>query len=329
MEVFDGHCGLLRPLVVPAIALGNFDGVHLGHAALIDAAVLASKSLGGDAVVYTFDPHPATVLAPPFAPKPITSLRRKLELFADRGVSVSVIEPFTHEFAALAATEFAREILAHIMGAKHVVVGYDFTFGKDRGGNAELLARLGTELGFTVEIIKPVAVHDIVASSTKVRNFVGDANLAGARLLLGRNYDLDGWVVRGQQRGRELGFPTANIEPTIPPLLPAGIYATRIHLLESPSSSPFIQGTQPPWIAATSLGTNPTFEDGNQLTLEPHLLDFEGNLYDHQLRVEFVEYLRREQRFDSIDSLVDAIQQDIANTREIFAKNLNHEGQDK
>ncbi len=327
MEIFDGHCGLQRPLVVPAIALGNFDGVHLGHAALIDAAVSASKSLGGDAVVYTFDPHPSVVLAPTFAPKPITSLRRRLELFADRGVSVSVIEPFTREFAATSATDFATEILAHIIGAKHVVVGYDFTFGKDRSGNAELLAHLGSELGFTVEIIKPVAAHDMIASSTRVRNFVGDANLAGARVLLGRNYDLDGWVVHGQQRGRELGFPTANVEPTIPPLLPAGIYATRIHLLESPSSSSFIQGAQHHWIAATSLGTNPTFEGGHQLTLEPHLLDFEGNLYNHLLRVEFVEYLRGEQRFDSIDSLVDAIKHDITHTRKIFAK--NHEGQDK
>ena len=306
MEVFDGHRALARPLAAPAIAIGNFDGVHLGHRALLEAAVKAAGDLGGEAAVLTFDPHPAVVLAPERAPVLITTKRRKLELLAASGIDACILEPFTRELAALSPEQFVADVLVGALGARHVVIGYDFTYGHRRGGNAASLRRAGAEHGFAVEVIEPIGAGGQVASSSAIRRLVAAGDLAGAHQMLGRDHELEGVVTRGAGRGRELGFPTANIEIETELLPPPGIYATRARIVDGPG----VYG------AATSLGTNPTFGPG-ALTLEAYLLDFEGDLYGRRLCLELVEWLRPERRFSEVDDLVAQIRDDVVKTRAI------------
>jgi len=311
MEIFEGHRALFRPLFAPAIALGNFDGLHRGHQRLLDATRQAASRLEGDSVVFTFDPHPAQVLAPQFAPPLLSTRERKLELIADAGMSACVIEPFTPELAALSPDDFLH-ILCNIIGARHVVVGYDFTFGRKRAGTTQTLRAFGEEHGFAVEVIEPVAVDGIVASSTKVREFLGAGKVDGAALLLGRPYDVDGAVVRGAGRGRTIGIPTANIA-TDGVLLPhAGVYAVRARLLDDRGAST-LDGV-------ANLGTNPTFVDDGQLSLEVHLFDFSTDIYDRRMRVEFIERLRGEKRFEGVDGLVKQIHADIEASRQALAE---------
>lgn len=309
MEVFDGHRALFRPLVTPAIAIGNFDGVHAGHRALLDAAVAAAAEIGGDAVALTFDPHPTAVLAPDRAPSLICGRSRRLELIGARGIDAAVVEPFTNELAATSPEAFVADILLGVMGARHIVVGYDFTYGHKAGGNIETLRAAGAERGFAVEVVDPVEVGGAVASSTEIRARIAAGDLAAAAALLGRFHDVDGVVVEGAKRGRELGFPTANLEVPVGLLPPAGIYATRVAVLD---------GNGGRYAAATSLGTNPTFGENAPLSFEAHLLDFDGDLYGKRLRVELVESLRPEKRFSDIAELVSAIEADVVKTREII-----------
>lgn len=313
MEIFAGHQALFRPLASPAIALGNFDGVHRGHQALLAAAVRAAERLGGDSVVYTFDPHPAAVLAPASAPPLIIGRERKLELIAQAGISVCIIEPFTRELAALSADEFARTILVDIFGARHVVVGYDFSYGHQRGGNAQILRAFGQEHGFAVEIIERVSVDGVAASSTEVRELLRAGEVAGARAILGRWFDVDGTVVRGAGRGRTIGIPTANIAVGTTILPAGGVYAVRMTLLDDDGERRAVLD------GVANLGTNPTFTSGQALSLEVHVLDFCGDLYDRRVRVEFIDRLRGEIRFAGVDALVAQIHTDIGNARHILA----------
>jgi riboflavin kinase/FMN adenylyltransferase len=309
MEVFSGHRKLDRALRAPALAIGNFDGVHAGHRRLLERARSAAALHGGEAVALTFDPPPARFLAPHLAPRLITTQVRKLELLAAAGIDVCVVEPFDRQLADLSPEAFARDVLAGALGARHIVVGYDFTFGKRRAGNTEILRQLGDQFGFTVEVVDPVAVEGVVASSSRVRSFVGDGNLAGARLLLGRDFEVDGVVVRGAGRGRALGVPTANLAPETELLPPLGIYAGWVEIAGDPARRP----------GAVSVGTNPTFEVAGKLSLEVFLLDWDGDLYGQGLRIGFVERLRGERRFPDADSLVQQIRRDIEDTRGVLS----------
>lgn len=313
MEVFEGYRALFRPLSAPAVALGNFDGVHCGHQRLIQAATAAAKKQEGDSVVYTFEPHPAKVLAPKFAPQQITTLDRKLELFAELGVDVCVVEPFTKELAAMEPDAFLRQVLVDVVHAQHVVVGYDFTYGRKRSGTIASLRAFADANGFSAEVIEPVDVADIVASSTKVRNFVSTGNLEGARLLLGRNFDVDGSVVKGAGRGRTIGVPTANIKHDAELMPSGGVYAVRTQLLDSEQRETTIDGV-------ANLGTNPTFTDSTAMSLEVHLFDFDEDIYDRRVRVSFIERIRGERRFDGVDALVEQIHKDAAAAKEILSE---------
>lgn len=313
MEIFDGHRALFRPLASPALAVGNFDGVHIGHQRLIDEAVRAAGELGGDAAVFTFDPHPARVLAPDRAPPLICSPARKLELLAARGVDVAILEPFTRELAAMEPDAFLEQVFCDVLGARCIVVGYDFTYGKARAGTTESLRAFGRARGIDVRVIDAVSGAAEVASSSAVRARVGAGELPAARALLGRDFDIDGTVVEGARRGRELGFPTANLAHQAELMPPVGIYATWVEILDGGAP-----GTR--YAAATSLGTNPTFGDDQPVTLEAHLLDFDGDLYGRRLRVGFIEHLRGEARFDGVDALIAQIDGDVAATRAIFAR---------
>jgi riboflavin kinase/FMN adenylyltransferase len=311
MEVFEGHRALFRPLSSPAVALGNFDGVHLGHHALLAAARNAAAQTGGDTVVYTFEPHPARVLAPERAPPLITTRQRKLELLADAGVSACILEPFDAEFAAHSPEEFFDLVLARVLGARQLVVGYDFTFGRHRAGDASTLRTLAAPRGIGVQVIAPVRVGGVVVSSTEVRRALTAGDVRGASALLGRPFDCDGQVVHGEGRGRKLGIPTANVASEGEMLPASGIYAVRLSVLEG--------GMVRPFPGAASLGTNPTFPGGKP-TLEVHVIDFEGDLYGRRVRVEFIERLREERRYESIAALVEQIWLDIDAARLILEK---------
>ena len=307
MEVFDGHQALFRPLAAPTVCLGMFDGVHLGHQRLFEATVAAATAMDGDAVVYTFDPHPARVLAPDLAPPLITSRERKLELIAAAGIDVCILEPFTRELAQVAPAAFVDQVLLRVLGARKIVVGYDFTFGKDRAGTTELLQQIGGEKGFGVQVIPQFSVDGLVASSTKVRDFALLGVLDGVYKLLGRHHDVDGMVVVGDRRGRTIGFPTANLSVDADILLPkSGVYAVRATLLE----------TQETFGGVANLGTRPTFVDTGALSLEVHMFDFDRDVYGQRVRVGFVDRIRGERKFDGIDALVAQIKADANKARD-------------
>jgi len=226
---------------------------------------------------------------------------------------VVLVEPFTAEFAGLSAEDFVEKVLAKDVGARHVVVGADFSFGKNRRGNANLLANVGRHLGVGVSVVPQVTANGLVCSSTKIREFVLEGRVEGASLLLGRPFEIDGKVVRGAGRGRTLGVPTINLACEGEILPRPGVYAGRACRIDQ------MQG-DPTWFAAAiSIGSNPTFtKPGDpELFIEAHLLDFSGDLYDASMRVAFVAHLREQRRYASVDELVAAIQSDIARTREI------------
>ena len=301
MDIFQGVPG--RSLKAPGVARGNFDGVHLGHRALFAEAARAARAAGGEAVVLTFEPHPARVLAPDLAPPLLTPLPRKLELLAEAGVDACVVLPFTKELASHSASEFVREVLLEGLGARDVVVGHDFTYGRKREGTVETLRADGAARGFAVHVIPAVTVEGLVVSSTKIRELLHEGNVAGARMLLGRTFDVEGTVVRGAGRGRSIGVPTANVAVEGELLPHPGVYAGRASLLEGGRA----RWTKP---AAINLGTNPTF-GGGQLSLEAHVLGHDEDLYERRLRIAFASRLRGEQRFPDAQALVAQIRKDI------------------
>jgi riboflavin kinase/FMN adenylyltransferase len=300
-------------LRAPAVAIGNFDGVHLGHQTLVATAKRLAQASGNEAVVLTFDPHPARFFAPALAPPMLVSLDRRLELLAAAGADAVVVEPFTSDFAALSADRFIAEVLHADLGARHVVVGWDFSFGARRQGNAALLESTGARLGMGVTIVSPVMVDGLICSSTKIREFVLEGRVEGASILLGRPYETTGRVGHGLHRGRTLGFPTANLESETDLVPKPGVYAAWAVSADGTLSHRLR--------AAVSIGTNPTFAaDGHHLpiTVEAHLLDFAGDLYGARLRLEFVGRLREQRSFASVDELVAEIRRDILRTREIL-----------
>jgi riboflavin kinase/FMN adenylyltransferase len=313
MKVIRGRARLLADPAQaprgPAVAIGNFDGVHRGHQALV-AAARAAAGTDGEAGVLTFDPHPARFFAPALAPPMLLPLERRLELLAEAGAVFAVVEPFDRALAAMDPETFVKEVLVGALAARHVVVGYDFSFGRGRAGRAADLEALGRAHGFGVTVVPAVTVDGLVCSSTKIREFLLEGRVEGAALLLGRPFDLTGEVVRGAARGRTIGVPTANLRPDSELVPKTGIYAARARRPDDPR---FCHA------AALSIGTNPTFVEGGGVTVEAHLLDFEGDLYGARLRLELVARLRDERRYGSVEELLAAIQQDIARTREILS----------
>jgi len=289
-----------------ALAIGIFDAVHLGHQALLREAVRLANRDDIESLAYSFNPHPAKVLAPSLAPRLLETVETRIERLASMGIDTALIEPFDRTFASQEPEAFVRDILVGVLGARHVVVGMGFTFGRSQRGTVALLRALGAELGFVTHAIEPVKVDGILVSSTKVREFVASGRMQGAAMLLGRPYELEGAVVRGDGRGGTLGFPTANIDP-INELLPGvGVYAARV------------SGTFPARDAVVNVGYAPTF-GGGRLKVEAHILDGDpGPLYGATLVVQFIEKLRDETRFDSGDALKAQIGADIAAARALF-----------
>jgi riboflavin kinase/FMN adenylyltransferase len=292
-----------------AIAIGNFDGVHLGHRALIDRAREIAAANDAITVALTFDPHPSALLAPARAPRLLTSLERRAELLAEAGVDVVVVEPFTHELAGVAPNAFVDDIVIFALRARAIVVGYDFSYGQGRTGTVEALQAHGIHAGIEVAVVPAVTVDGEIAASTKVRAHLRAGDLARAARMLGRPWDVDGVVMHGAQRGRAIGVPTANIATEVELAIAPGIYAVTLGIEGGPAMP-----------AVASLGTNPTFVEDGGLVLEVHVLDWEGDLYDRRVRTTFIARLRDEQKFDSVDALVAQIRRDIDHARAALAR---------
>jgi riboflavin kinase/FMN adenylyltransferase len=305
LQVISGHQAVAGSLSAAALAIGNFDGVHRGHQELLRRAVAFARAHGIPAVALTFDPHPASVLSPGEAPPPLSSQARKLEWFAAAGIDVCVIEPFTAAFARVSADDFMDQVLPALR-VRHVVVGADFRYGRGRGGSCDHLRQRGAVAGFSVDVVEPIVHHGVRVSSSEIRRLLLVGDVARAATLLGRAYELAGVVEHGAARGRTLGFPTANLASDVPPCVAPGIYATWAE----------VDGRR--WMAATSVGMNPTFS-GERQTVEAHLLDFEGHLYGKRLRLEFARWLRPEQKFASAEALVAQITLDIGETRQALS----------
>lgn len=289
------------------MSIGQYDGVHLGHQALIGETVRQAKAAGLPSLVMTFDPHPREVLKPGSHPPILTPLRRKAELIAECGVDALCVVPFTQSFASLEPQEFVHEVLVSHLHPEKVIVGENFTFGRKAAGNVDTLAELGRSFGYEVESVGLVLQGSHTISSTYIRSCVDAGDMRKASAALGRPHRIEGLVVRGDMRGRGLGFPTANLRPPMYSAIPAdGVYAGWFTVRDQPRA------------AAISVGTNPTYS-GTERRVEAYLLDFEGDLYGEQVQIDFIDRIRTMERFDSSEALVKAIEDDVAATRSILA----------
>jgi riboflavin kinase/FMN adenylyltransferase len=306
MQVIFNLNEIKKPFVNPVLTIGNFDGVHKGHLALFDKVKERAGAVGGQSVVMTFEPHPLKIMRQADGPQLITHTGQKLELIEKAGIDIIVCVSFDRAFAAIPAREFVSNILVEKIGIKEIVVGYDYTFGHNREGDINLLREMGTDLGFVVHLVGPVQVDHTLVSSTSIRRLVQEGRVAEAKVLLGRDFEVQGTVVKGQNRGgRLLGFPTANLNPHGELLPKRGVYAVKLLIDDALHNG------------VTNVGYNPTFGDTG-LTVETHVLDYSGDLLGRTIKVLFVKRLRDEKAFKTFEELSDQIAQDIAQAKEVF-----------
>ncbi len=292
------------------LTLGTFDGIHPGHLKIIDKLVRCSKGKGCRNVVLTFYPHPRTVLGNDSSVKMLTTQAEKIKLLEKHGVENLLIINFTKEFASLSAEDFIYDYLINGIGLREIVLGHDHHFGKGRKGNVELLKQIGAKEDFIVTAAEPYFIDAEVVSSTKIRTAIAEGNIEKANKLLGRNYEFSGVVVGGDKRGRELGFPTANIKLTSQEkLLPAsGIYAVKVDVENEKH------------FGLLSIGKRPTFYSEGELVTEVYIFDFNREIYGETVTVELVERLRGEEKFSSAEELINQMNKDEENGRKIFNK---------
>lgn len=307
MQIVTGMNIYDKILEASVVTIGNFDGVHRGHAEIFAHLKRKSILLGLPSVVVTFEPHPLKILAPKSAPPLLTTFEQKCSLIEESGIDYLVVVPFSKEFSQVTASDFVLNILCSSLGMRHVIIGHDYAFGRGREGNFNTLANLGSLNGFTLEDLPPIGEEGVVFSSSLVRSAVAEGEMETASLILGRCYQISGSVVHGREIGQALGFPTANIA-TPNELIPAdGVYAVMVHV-----DGLLVKG-------ACNIGCTPTF-GGQARTIEVFMLDFSGRIYDHCLTVYFVRRLRPEQKFADVDALKAAISHDVACTRTILEK---------
>src|SRR5688572_9384896 len=290
----------------PVLALGNFDGMHRGHLKIIERVRRGAEERGATAVAMTFDPHPSKIVRPDKAPPLLMTHQQKLEALARGGMHGVAIVRFTPELARWDPETFVRSVLVEWLHVAEVWVGANLLFGHDRSGNFSLLRSLGARYGFRAQKIDPVRYKDLDVSSSRVRRLITEGRVDEAGALLGHYYALEGTVVQGWKRGRELGFPTANLCPENDLVPPAGVYATTAN----------IDGMSYP--ALTNIGTRPTFESGEESVIETHVLDMNKDMYGAKLRLGFVQRLRDEKKFDGVDALKAQIEADRARARDLF-----------
>jgi len=306
MAIFWGIEEARGKLRDPVLTIGNFDGVHRGHLALFEIVKGKARDINGQSVVLTFDPHPMKVLAPEKAPELLLTTEEKIQLIQKAGIDMVVCERFTREFSRMGAKEFVDEVLVKAFGVKELVVGYDYSFGRNREGNIDLLKELALKRGFKVYVLQPVNINGRLASSTAIRNFLKEGNIKAANELLGRNYTLKGMVVKGKGRGKSiLGIPTANLEIKDRLIPRKGVYATYSHL----------KGYK--YASVTNIGINPTFNNGT-FSIETHIMDFYSDLLGENLEIELIQFLRDEIKFQDVQQLKESIMRDIDRARNIL-----------
>ncbi len=307
MQRLDGGSAIPPLLAGGVVALGNFDGFHLGHQAVVGRAVARAKAEGRPALVATFDPHPVRHFRPDTPPFRLTTLDQRERLFAAAGADAMVVFRFDAALAALTAEAFVTERLVGCLAVAGVVTGEDFTFGRAKGGDVRVLAEAGAAHGFSAETVGPVALEGEAVSSSRIRDLLRSGDMRGAARLLTRPFAIEGVVQHGDKLGRTIGYPTANIDMG-KYLRPAyGIYAVRGRLED---------GTVLP--GAANLGVRPTFNPPKEL-LEPYFFDFSGDLYGRCVEVELIEYIRPEAKFDGVDALVAQMDHDCVSAREILS----------
>jgi riboflavin kinase / FMN adenylyltransferase len=311
MDVITNLRDFPQAIPVPVMTIGNFDGVHLGHQAIFRTVWQQARDVGGTSIVLTFDPHPLKVLAPEHCPLLITPTAKKLSLIRQCQLDVMVCLPFTQELADMTPVTFVEDVLVGIMGIRQIYVGYNFAFGKGRQGTITLLDELGSRHGFGVHIIEPVAVEGHVVSSSIIRQSVQDGSVHDAALLLGRLYSITGTVVEGFQKGRELGFPTANVRSSDELIPGRGVYAVVVERREQRYGG------------VANIGFNPTF-GRTQLSIEIHLFNFSDQLYGETVEVYFVQKIRDEQAFPSVAALVEQIGRDVETAHVLLAAHRPH-----
>ena len=290
----------------PVLALGNFDGLHRGHTKIIERVRRVAAERGATSLVLTFDPHPPRIVRPDKAPPLLMTLQQKLEALEKAGVQGVAIVTFTPELSQWEPEVFVRTVLVDWLHVGEVWVGADFLFGRNRSGNFSLLRALGGHYGFRVEKIDPVRYKDFVVSSTRVRRLVAEGRVDEAGALLGRHVFIDGRVVKGAGRGRELGVPTANLDSPNELLPPNGVYATTVT----------VDGVV--HAGVTNIGLRPTFADVTRPTIEVHVLGLDRDLYGQQVRLGFIQRLRDERRFPDVDALKAQIDADVRRARRLF-----------
>jgi riboflavin kinase/FMN adenylyltransferase len=292
------------------ITLGNFDGLHLGHQELIRMIIARAREKGAASIVVTFRPHPLKILAPEKCPPLISIYEEKIRLFEELGIDVLVKIPFTLDFASMPPEDFVKNILCGKLGAKEIFVGSNYRFGKGRQGDVQSLRELGKKYGFSVNEVEQVSLMGEVISSTKIRNMLKDGEVEHAARLLGRNYAINGIVVKGDGRGRALGFPTANIAPRHAIIPANGVYAVRIFVRDR-----FYEGI-------ANIGSRPTFNKQG-LTIEVNIFNFDEDIYGEDISLYFIKRIRAEKKFEGADALIRQINSDIAEAKAALAMPQN------
>lgn len=308
MMIFRDPLGADEPPRGAVLSIGNFDGVHLGHQAILRYVVDRADGLGAMAAAMTLEPHPVKLLRPRQAPKLLTTLEQRLALIGRTGIESALVVPFTHRLARMPAETFVEDVLVGRLGIREVYIGANFRFGADRGGDVALLEKMGGELGFKAAASPIVEAEGGVVSSTRVRETVAEGRVEEAAAMLGRHVFIDGSVLEGKRLGRKLGFPTLNIEVENELEPAGGVYVTAVHI-------PSFGRT---FASVTNIGTRPTVYENSVVTVETHLLDFTADVYRESVRLFFIKRLRDEISFPSTVQLMSQIRQDVDASRLFF-----------
>lgn len=294
----------------PVVTIGNFDGVHKGHAKLIEKVVSIAKKHNGQSILFTFCPHPVAVLAPELMPPLLQTREQKIDEIKKLGIDRVIVRPFTKKIATQTADDFFEKIIVKELGAKELVVGYDFTFGLHRTGTTEHLLKLGKKFGVKIHIVRAFFYKESLISSTHIRHFIELGRIDSANAMLGRAFSISGRVVKGRGIGAELGFSTANLKPKKTLIPPTGVYITAVKI-----------GSKGKWLQSiTNIGYNPSF-GGTELVIETHILGFNKRLNGQHIEVRFHKFIRREMAFETMDALRAQIRNDIKEVKEYYPKN--------
>lgn len=307
MDVIYGAQNEIKIKGPSGVGLGNFDGLHIGHMALINTLISESKILNLDSIIYTFRKHPENIMRKKLFTPLITTVKKKIELLGQTPLNFLYFDEFTEEFSRLSPEAFVKNILIDMLKAKLVVTGFNYRFGYKGQGDVDLLKKLGDSMGFKVVVIPPIKTDNDVVSSTSIRNNLSKGNMAKVFKMLGRHYSITGEVVGGRRIGNTIGFPTANILPEEYLILPlSGVYITRT-LLDGKF-----------YYSVTNIGVNPTFEALKRATVETHILNFDEDIYGKNIEVFFMSRLRGEKKFKDKEELVEQMKEDTQKAREFF-----------